>query len=133
MKIDSLDHLVLTVEDIATTVRFYTEILGMEREVFGDGRIALRYGEQKINLHQAGKEFEPKAAHPTPGSADLCFVTRTPLEEAVAELAAKGVTLVDGPGARTGALGPLLSVYLRDPDRNLIEISNYRVTGDGGH
>lgn len=124
MKIDSLDHLVLTVVDIEASCAFYSRVLGMEVVTFGTGRQALAFGAQKINLHQAGREFEPKAERPTPGSADLCFLTTLPLPEVQAHLAACGVTITEGPVQRTGAQGPILSVYFRDPDRNLIEISN---------
>jgi catechol 2,3-dioxygenase-like lactoylglutathione lyase family enzyme len=122
--IDHLDHLVLTVADIDATAAFYTSALGMEWVTFND-RKALRFGEQKINLHQAGNEFEPKAAHPTPGSADLCFITKTSLEDVIAHLTSTRVAIELGPVERTGAVGKMRSVYLRDPDSNLIEISNY--------
>lgn len=125
MQIDRLDHLVLTVRDIDTTCDFYARVLGMESVTFGAGRKALSFGRQKINLHQAGKEFEPKAERPTPGSADLCFITATPLEAAMAHVRAAGVAIVEGPVARTGATGPIQSFYFRDPDLNLIEVSNY--------
>ncbi|CAJ1001869.1 MULTISPECIES: VOC family protein [Brevibacillus] len=125
MKIDRLDHFVLTVKDIDATVRFYTTILGMEEVTFGNGRKALQFGQQKINLHEAGKEFEPKALHPTPGSADVCFITETPLDEVIRHIVSHGGQIVEGPVRRTGATGPILSVYLRDPDQNLIEIANY--------
>lgn len=124
MNIDHLDHLVLTVADLDVTVDFYTRMLGMREVTFGEGRKALSFGAQKINLHQAGKEFEPKAERPTPGSADLCFIVATPLEEVIAHLAAQGVTLLEGPVRRTGATQPIRSVYVRDPDFNLIELSN---------
>ncbi|MFI7102488.1 VOC family protein [Streptomyces sp. NPDC050161] len=126
MRIDRLDHLVLTVQDIDTTVAFYTEVLGMEVVTFRAGRRALTFGHSKINLHRAGKEFEPKAHRPTPGSADLCLIVDQTLDEVVAELAAHGVPIEEGPVERTGATGPIVSVYLRDPDHNLIELSNYR-------
>ncbi|MFJ5109476.1 VOC family protein [Streptomyces sp. NPDC088551] len=125
MRVERLDHLVLTVADIEATVDFYTRVLGMEPVVFGDGRRALAFGQSKINLHQAGHEFEPKAARPTPGSADLCFVVADPLERVIAELAAQGVPVEEGPVERTGALGPFVSVYVRDPDGNLVELSHY--------
>jgi len=125
MNINRLDHLVLTVKDIQTTVDFYVSVLGMMKEEFGAGRLALKYGNQKINLHQAGKEFEPKADRPTPGSADLCFITEVPLEKAMAHVRSKGVEIIEGPVARTGATGPINSFYFRDPDMNLIEVSNY--------
>jgi catechol 2,3-dioxygenase-like lactoylglutathione lyase family enzyme len=125
MNINRLDHLVLTVKDIDTTVRFYVSVLGMEKEEFGAGRVALKYGTQKINLHQAGKEFEPKAERPTPGSADLCFITDVSLSDAMNHVASQGIQIIEGPVARTGASGPISSFYFRDPDLNLIEISNY--------
>lgn len=124
MKIDSLDHLVLTVKDIEVTASFYSTVLGMEVVTFGAGRKALAFGTQKINLHQHGKEFEPKTHQPTPGSADLCFITSVPLAEVIDHLAACNVVLIEGPVQRTGAMGPILSVYFRDPDLNLIEVSN---------
>jgi catechol 2,3-dioxygenase-like lactoylglutathione lyase family enzyme len=124
MKIDSLDHMVLTVRDIDATVSFYLKVLGMETITFGGGRRALSFGEQKINLHQYGKEFEPKAQQPTPGSADLCFLTSVPLTDVLSHLGACGVAVIEGPVQRTGATGPILSVYFRDPDMNLIEVSN---------
>ena len=124
----SLDHLVLTVSDMDATVAFYTDALGMTAEAFtpadGSRRWALKFGAQKINLHKAGAEFEPKAAHPAPGTADLCFLSDVPLADWKAHLAAQGVTVEDGPVPRTGATGPLTSIYIRDPDGNLIEISN---------
>src|ERR1700749_1405170 len=122
--IDHLDHLVLTVADIEATVAFYTSALGMELITFGD-RKALRFGEQKINLHQVGKEFEPKAQRPTPGSGDLCFITKAPLEAVISHLHAGNYPIELGPVARDGARGEMLSIYIRDPDLNLIEISNY--------
>ena len=125
MNIDRLDHLVLTVRDIEITVQFYVTVLGMEKEEFGAGRLALKFGNQKINLHQAGKEFEPKAQRPTPGSADLCFITEIPLSQAMDHVRNKGVAIIEGPVARTGATGPINSFYFRDPDMNLIEVSNY--------
>ncbi|WP_321369406.1 VOC family protein [uncultured Desulfuromusa sp.] len=125
MNIDRLDHLVLTVKDIELTVNFYVSVLGMEKEEFGAGRVALKYGIQKINLHQAGKEFEPKAQKPTPGSADLCFITEIPLNEAMNHVRNQGIEIIEGPVARTGAAGPINSFYFRDPDLNLIEVSTY--------
>jgi catechol 2,3-dioxygenase-like lactoylglutathione lyase family enzyme len=122
--IDHLDHLVLTVASIDTTVAFYTSALGMELITFGNRR-ALRFGEQKINLHQLGKEFEPKAVRPTPGSGDLCFITKAPLEDVIAHLNANNCAIELGPVARDGARGEMISIYIRDPDLNLIEISNY--------
>jgi len=123
--ITHLDHLVLTVEDISRTVAFFTGVLDMEEISFGGGRKALAFGQQKINLHQKGHEFEPKAFHPTPGSADLCFIASVPLETVIARLNERGVSILEGPVQRTGAQGPILSIYFRDPDLNLIEISNY--------
>lgn len=124
MRIGRLDHVVLTVADIDASLAFYTRVLGMEHVTFED-RHALRFGEQKINLHQVGHEFEPKADRPTPGSADLCFVTAGHLTDVATHLAACDVAIEQGPVARTGALGPMRSLYLRDPDRNLIEIAIY--------
>jgi catechol 2,3-dioxygenase-like lactoylglutathione lyase family enzyme len=124
MRIDRLDHLVLTVADVDATCAFYARVLGMQVVTFGQGRKALAFGRQKINLHPHGREFEPKAAHPTPGSADICLIASTPLAEVVAHLQACGVGVLEGPVARTGATGALLSVYFRDPDANLIEVSN---------
>ena len=124
MKISKLDHLVLTVTDIEKTASFYVSVLGMVKEVFGDGRVALKCGSQKINLHELGKEFEPKANKPTPGSADLCFITNTPLDDAMAHVKGCGVEIIEGPVERTGTNGPLRSFYFRDPDQNLIEVAN---------
>lgn len=124
MKIDALDHLVLTVKDLAATHKFYSEVLGMEVVRFGEGRTALRFGGQKINLHEVGSNLLPRAHVPTAGSGDLCFITSVPLSEVVDHLNARGVEIVAGPGPRTGARRMLESVYIRDPDRNLIEISN---------
>jgi catechol 2,3-dioxygenase-like lactoylglutathione lyase family enzyme len=126
MQVDSLDHLVLTVRDPLATIDFYTRALGMQEVTFGSGRKALAFGRQKINLHQAGREFEPKAERPTPGSADLCFLTEAPVEQYAAHLAALGIAVIEGPVARTGAVGALWSIYLRDPDGNLIEIANLK-------
>ena len=125
MKISYLDHLVLTVADIEISCQFYQSALNFEVITFGENRKALQFGHQKINLHQVGKEFEPKAFHPTAGSADLCFIAETPLEEVIAYLQVQNIDIVEGPIERTGAIGKILSVYLRDPDQNLIEISNY--------
>ncbi len=128
-RIGRLDHLVLTVADIDATVAFYERVLGMRRETFGQGRVALRFGRQKINLHRAGHEFEPKAARPTPGSADLCLVVNGSLDAALAHVRAQGVEIVEGPVARTGATGPITSIYLRDPDGNLVELASYDGAG----
>jgi catechol 2,3-dioxygenase-like lactoylglutathione lyase family enzyme len=125
MNIDRLDHLVLTVADIERTCGFYQHVLGFEVVSFRGGRKALAFGRQKINLHQLGHEFEPKALRPTAGSGDLCFIATTALEQVIEHLRAEGIAIEDGPVERTGALGPIRSVYIRDPDQNLIEISNY--------
>ncbi len=124
IRIDHLDHLVLTVASIEESCDFYARALGMGVGTFGEGRKALTFGNQKINLHRAGHEFEPKADRPTPGSADLCFISTTPLDDIIAHLKAEGVAIMEGPVRRTGATGPILSVYFRDPDQNLIEVSN---------
>ena len=121
--ITGLDHLVLTVADLDATLRFYRDGLGMRHATFGEGRSALHFGDHKINLHVAGREFEPKALRPAPGSADLCFLTDRPLTEVSARLEAIGHQAILGPVERAGAVGPLLSIYARDPDGNLIEIS----------
>jgi catechol 2,3-dioxygenase-like lactoylglutathione lyase family enzyme len=123
MRVVSLDHLVLTVRSVEATCAFYTNALGMQIVTFAQGRKALKFGAQKINLHERGKEFEPKAAQPTPGSADLCFLTDVPLAEVVEHLNCLGVPILEGPVARTGAVGPLRSIYFRDPDANLVEVS----------
>jgi catechol 2,3-dioxygenase-like lactoylglutathione lyase family enzyme len=125
VRISGLDHLVLTVADVEETIAFYEHVLGMQAVTFGAGRRALEFGSSKINLHQAGSEFLPHAARPTPGSADLCFVTSTPLERVVAHLEARSVPVEEGPVLRTGASGPIISVYIRDPDGNLVEIASY--------
>lgn len=125
MKIISIDHLVLTVASLDVTVDFYTRVLGMTAETFGpDNRTALRFGQQKINLHVAGREFEPKAEKPTPGSGDLCFIVED-LDAVRRTLAKENVAILHGPGSRTGAMGPIRSIYVRDPDGNLIELSSY--------
>lgn len=124
VSIDGVDHLVLTVRDLDATIAFYTGWLGMKEVTFRGGRTALAFGEQKINLHVTGKEFEPKAEYPTPGSGDLCFLTATPVVEVMARAAALGIAILEGPSEKTGARGPILSIYARDPDGNLIEVSN---------
>lgn len=124
MEISKLDHLVLTVKDIHKTSMFYQSALGMQQQIFGENRVALKFGDQKINLHQYGNEFEPKAYKPTPGSADLCLITLTPLEKAMAHIAACGVEILEGPVERSGANGKLRSFYIQDPDKNLIEVAN---------
>jgi catechol 2,3-dioxygenase-like lactoylglutathione lyase family enzyme len=125
MRIDHLDHLVLTVADLDATTEFYSRVLGMEVVTFGEGRTAVTFGTQKINLHQVGREFDPKAARPTSGSGDLCFITDVPLAEVQSHLAINGVAIEVGPIERIGAQGKMMSIYLRDPDGNLIEIANY--------
>ena len=130
MKVKSLDHVVFTVRDLQATIDFYTQALGMQEVTFGAGRKALAFGAQKINLHLAGREFEPKADRPTPGSADVCFLTDTPVAQVATHFAALGIKVIEGPVARTGAVGPLLSIYIRDPDQNLLEIAN--LTADHG-
>ena len=123
--IDHLDHLVLTVANIGITCDFYARVLGMKKVTFGGGRVALAFGRQKINLHPAGNEYDPKAVTPMPGSGDLCFIAAEPMDDVIAHLNAQGVEIIEGPGERTGATGPINSVYFRDPDGNLIEVSNY--------
>lgn len=125
LHVDDLDHLVLTVVNIEKTRHFYENILGMTAFTFGNGRTALSFGHFRINLHQAGNECLPHALHPMPGSADLCFVTRTPLADVLDHLKNHAINLVEDPVSREGATGPMLSVYIRDPDGNLIEIANY--------
>ncbi len=129
MSIDRLDHLVLTVQNIQVTCDFYSRVLGMKVVTFGTNRKALQFGRQKINLHERGKEFDPKAVNPTPGSGDLCFITEVPLPQVMDHLRSFGVEIIEGPVRRTGAMGPIESIYVRDPDGNLIEVSNYL---DGG-
>jgi catechol 2,3-dioxygenase-like lactoylglutathione lyase family enzyme len=126
MKVLSLDHLVLTVKSIDETALFYQSVLGMEKRLSDDGRAALGFGKQKLNLHEAGKEFEPQAHNPVPGSADLCFITDMELGQAIEHVKSLGIKIIEGPVARTGALGPMPSFYFRDPDMNLIEISSYQ-------
>jgi len=123
--IDRIDHIVITAHDVERTLDFYRRVLGMEPITFAGGRRGLAFGRQKINLHQSGREYEPKALKPTPGSMDLCFITEAPLEEVIAQLKAEGVAIAEGPVPKTGALGPMTSVYFRDPDGNLVEVSNY--------
>jgi catechol 2,3-dioxygenase-like lactoylglutathione lyase family enzyme len=128
MKIDRLDHFVLTVRDIEATCDFYVRVLGMEKVLFENGRVALRFGkhrEHKINLHQAGREFVPNALHPTPGSADFCLITDLPMQQVVDHMHDCGISIEEGPGPRIGAAGPIQSVYIRDPDHNLVEIAHY--------
>lgn len=125
MQIDRLDHLVLTVANVEKTCDFYTRVLGMKVVTFGTDRKALTFGNQKINLHQLGSEIDPKAIRPTPGSADLCFISRTPVAETKQALDALGIQIEEGPVPRTGATGPIISIYIRNPDQNLVEISNH--------
>lgn len=128
MSIIGLDHIVLTVVSIEKTVEFYCSFLGMTEITFGKGRKAVSLGLQKINLHEVGKEFEPKALYPTPGSADICLITDAPLTEMINRCESHHIKIIEGPVERTGARGKILSIYLRDPDQNLIEISNYTQT-----
>jgi catechol 2,3-dioxygenase-like lactoylglutathione lyase family enzyme len=130
MRVSGIDHFVLTVRNIEATCDFYSNVLGMEIEEFGGGRRALKFGSQKINLHQAGNEFKPKAEKPTPGSGDFCLTTDVSLKRVVEHLSSCGVEIVEGPVQRTGATGRIESVYFRDPDGNLVEVSNY--TDDTG-
>jgi len=124
MRVERIDHVVLTVVDVDRTIAFYERALGMRAVAFGDGRRALAFGDQKLNLHQAGREFTPHATTPAPGSVDICFTTTTPLDEVVAHLRGQGIAIESGPVAKAGARAALRSVYLRDPDGNLIEIAN---------
>ena len=125
LRIDRLDHLVLTVASIRKTCDFYARVLGMTVSHFGEGRTALTFGCQKINLHEVGKEFVPRAARATAGSGDLCLVSATPLDSAISHLNECGITIIEGPVVKTGASGPIRSIYFRDPDGNLIEVSEY--------
>ncbi|RXJ68460.1 VOC family virulence protein [Halarcobacter ebronensis] len=124
-EVNSIDHIVLTVKDIQKSVEFYTNILGMKEEIFKGNRVALKFGYQKINLHELGNEFEPKAQNVKDGSADLCFITQTSVLEFKNHIESFGVEIIEGPIKRTGANGEINSIYLRDPDGNLIEVSNY--------
>ena len=125
MRVDWVDHFVLTVRDIETTCDFYSRVLGMEVKEFEGDRWALEFGQQKINLHQTAAEFEPKAGKSTPGSGDFCLITGVPLERVVEHVRSCGVEIIEGPVSRTGATGGLESIYFRDPDGNLVEVSNY--------
>ena len=126
VNVEAIDHLVLTVKDIEVACAFYVRALGMGVTIFDAGRKALSFGKQKINLHEYGQEFEPRAKKPTPGSADLCFVTAVPISDVIEHLRTSGVEIVEGPVKRTGAIGEIVSVYFRDPDGNLLEVSNYK-------
>jgi catechol 2,3-dioxygenase-like lactoylglutathione lyase family enzyme len=123
--IDHVDHIVLTTRDKDACIRFYTEVLGMKLERFSENRLALKFGTQKINLHEWGREFSPRAHVAVPGSLDLCFIASIPLEAVVERLKKHGIAIIEGPVAKTGAQGPIRSVYVRDPDLNLVEISVY--------
>lgn len=125
MNVEAIDHIVLTVKDVDVTCAFYSQVLGMRVTTFGGGRKALLFGCQKINLHEQGKEIEPKAKNATTGSADLCLVTSSPIPQVIAHLRNSGVAVIEGPVPRTGAKGPITSVYFRDPDGNLLEVSKY--------
>jgi catechol 2,3-dioxygenase-like lactoylglutathione lyase family enzyme len=130
--LDHIDHIVLTTRDKDACIRFYSEVLGMKLEKFRtptEERLALKFGQQKINLHEWGKEFEPRAHVAVPGSLDLCFISAVPLDEVVKKLKAKNIAIIEGPVAKTGAQGPMQSVYVRDPDLNLVEISVYKPAG----
>ncbi len=124
--IDRIDHVVLTTRDTKACLRFYTRVLGMKKEVFAGGRIALKFGSQKINVHEWGKEFTPRAHVAAPGTLDLCFIASVPLSRVIQGLKKHRVKIIDGPVTKTGALGPMKSVYVRDPDLNLVEISVYK-------
>ena len=125
LMIDRFDHIVLTVRNIEATCAFYCRVLGMQMVTFGGGRKALAFGANKINLHELGREFEPKAHRPAAGSADFCLIAQVPLEQVIEHLRSCEVPLVEGPVAKIGAIGPMLSVYFRDPDLNLVEVSSY--------
>ncbi|MBW2147020.1 MAG: VOC family protein [Deltaproteobacteria bacterium] len=127
MQVDKIDHIVLTVHDIEATCEFYSRVFSMQVITFGNGRKALLFGEQKINLHEVGKELEPKALNSAPGSGDICFITDIPLQRVIDHMSSCGVEILEGPARKTGARGPIESIYVRDPDGNLIEISNYLV------
>ena len=124
MTLEKLDHLVLPVSNIDAIATFYTTYLGMEKRIFGDNRVALHFSDQKINLHPAGWDYEPKARVSIAGSADLCFIVSERVESLHTKLVQLGVDIIEGPVERTGATGRLFSIYIRDPDGNLIELSN---------
>ena len=125
MDIDRIDHIVMTVKSIDATCAFYERVLGMQRVTFAGGRYALAFGRQKINLHEAGREFEPKAHVGVPGTLDICLITTTPLAAVIEHVSRCDVPIIEGPVSKTGATGAIRSVYFRDPDQNLIEVSNY--------
>ena len=125
LSIDHIDHIVLTVNDIDQTIWFYCDVLGMEEVEFGENRIALKFGNQKINLHQIDSDISPVADQPTPGSQDICLISHSPIDEVASMLEKHGIPVEEGPVSRNGATGKIISVYCRDPDGNLIEISNY--------
>ena len=125
MQIDRLDHFVITVQDVDATIAFYEAVMGMKAVTFAGGRRALSFGKSKINLHDAAKPYVPHAKQPLPGTADVCFITMTPIAEVISHLEKCGVAIEQGPVPKTGAMGPITSVYFRDPDYNLIEVSNY--------
>jgi len=124
VKISKLDHLVITTANPEILIQFYTRVLDLELETFADGQKALKFGKQKINLHEAGAEIRPHAKHPTPGAADLCFITQTPIAQVLNHLASCNIEVIAGPVTRSGASGTLLSIYIMDPDGNLIELAN---------
>ena len=121
--IDHLDHIVLTTARTEQCIDFYTRVLGMRFEQFGEGRMALKFGSQKINLHEKGREFSPRATLAAPGTLDICFIAAAPLKDVISRLVSAGIPIVEGPVAKAGATGPIRSVYVRDPDGNLVEIS----------
>ena len=125
MNISHIDHIVLTVTSIEKSIQFYTTVLNMKAEKFGNNRTALRFGNQKINLHQQGDEIKPNALNAIPGSQDLCFITTTNIKEAMQSVTHNSITIIDGPVSKTGATGAIVSFFFRDPDNNLIEVSNY--------
>ena len=123
--IDHIDHVVLTTRDLPACTRFYCEILGMKKEQFGQNRIAFKFGTQKINTHEWGREFTPRAHVAAPGTLDLCFIASEPLENVIKRFNESKIEIIEGPVTKTGANGPIRSVYVRDPDLNLVEISVY--------
>lgn len=132
VEVSHLDHLVLTVKSVPKTINFYSSVLGMKIITFKGNRKALGFGQQKFNLHEVGKEFQPMAKFPTSGSADLCLITKTPLTTVAKHLQACGVSIEEGPVERTGAVGTITSLYFRDPDDNLIEVSSYEHVSEEG-